>query len=125
TGRPARLAIGASSPVVVGQWHGRPWAADSVQLAETAEIARALLDGQRTDHDGKRAASRGFRLRLDPPGAHITVAAFGRRSLEVAGAVADRVVLNMVTPEATRRLVATVEDAADRAGRPRPSVAVW
>ena len=25
SGRPANLAIGASSPVVVGAWHGRPW----------------------------------------------------------------------------------------------------
>lgn len=125
TGRQVKLAIGASSPVVVGQWHGRPWAADSNHLAETAAIARALLDGERTDHRGERAASHGFRLRLDPPGAHITVAAFGRRSLEVAGAHADRVVLNMVTPEAAKRLVTTVEEAAERAGRPRPSIAAW
>lgn len=125
TGRPVRLAIGSSSPFVVSRWHGRPWSQTARRLDETAVIARHLLDGGRTDHDGDTAASHGYRLRLDPPGAHLTVAAFGPRALDVAAARADRVVFNMVTVDTAARLVERVRHAAADHGRRPPSAAVW
>src|SRR5262245_30416733 len=51
-GRPARLAIGASSPVVVSQWHGRPWRRTATHLRETAEALRPLLAGERSGYEG-------------------------------------------------------------------------
>lgn len=119
-GRPVRLAIGASSPAVVDRWHGRPWVDTARHLAETAAIVRTLLEGGRTDHDGARSASHGFRLRLQPPGCHLTVAAFGPAALQVAARHGDRVVLNMVT-SAT---VAAVAEKLSR-GERRPTLAVW
>lgn len=123
TGRPARIAIGSSSPVVVERWHGRPWTDTARGLADAATIVRALLNGERTDHRGRHSSSRGFRLRLDPPGCHLTIAAFGRRALTVAAEHADRVVLNMVTTAGAARIVT---ELARRAGSaPPPPVAVW
>ena len=46
-GRAAHLAIGASSPVVVERWHGRPWRRTATHLRETAEAVRPLLAGER------------------------------------------------------------------------------
>lgn len=90
-GRPVRLAIGASSPVVVEAWHGRRWAGAGA-LRDAAERLRPLLAGAK-DPTG------GYRLRLDPPEApHLTIAAFGAASRRVAGQAADRMVLNLCTP---------------------------
>lgn len=123
TGRPARVAIGSSSPVVVERWHGRPWTDTTQGLADVATVVRALLSGERTDHRGRHSSSRGFRLRLGAPGCHLTIAAFGPRALTVAAEHADRVVLNMVTTTSAARIVA---ELARRAGpAPPPPVAVW
>lgn len=123
TGRPARLGLGASSPVVVNRWHGRKWGATSRNLAESADIVRALLTGEKTDHDGREASSHGYRLRLEPPGCHLTIAAFGPRALAVAAGRADRLVLNMVTAASAARLVTRLRRLCGSA--PLPEVAVW
>lgn len=123
TGCPTRIAIGSSSPVVVERWHGRPWTDTASGLADSATIIRTLIDGGRTDHAGRHSSSRGFRLRLDPPDCHLTIAAFGPRALSVAARGADRVVLNMVTTETAARLVG--ELARQTAPAPPPPVAVW
>lgn len=117
TGREVGLAVGTSSPVVVEQWHRRPRRAPARTLADTVERVRAILAGERTD---------GFRLRLTPrPETPITVAAFGTRAVGVAARHADRMVLNLVTPDAAARLCARLAEAARDAGRSRPPVAAW
>src|SRR3954454_12263369 len=46
-GRPAGLALGASSPTVVEQWHQRAWTGAAVQMRATLEAVRLLLAGDR------------------------------------------------------------------------------
>lgn len=125
TGRTVRLAIGASSPVVVTKWHGGNWAGTATHLGETAGIVRSLLEGGRSAHDGTRSRSHGYRLRLDAPGCHLTIAAFGPATIHTAALHADRVVLNMVTPATAARLSSSIRRIAHGAGRSSPSVAVW
>ena len=103
TGRRTHVALGTSSEVVA-RWHGRD-RRGAVDLLRTATTdVRALLDGERVN---------GFRLRQPPPAATLTVAAFGPRAVEIAGA-ADRMVLNMVTVDAAASLAAC-----------HPNTAVW
>lgn len=123
SGRPARLALGSSSPVVVERWHGRPWTNTAAQMEEAADILRTLLGGERTAHEGRQLSSHGYRLRLDPPGCHLTVAAFGDRALQVAACKADRVVLNMVAPDSVERMAARLDELTGT--RPIPPIAVW
>jgi probable F420-dependent oxidoreductase len=94
TGRAVHVALGTSS-VTVARWHGRSRAGAADALARALCEVRALLAGERVN---------GFRLSEPPPQAPtITVAAFGPRAVEIAGA-ADRMALNMVTVDAARRL---------------------
>ncbi|HEX7303541.1 LLM class F420-dependent oxidoreductase [Lentzea sp.] len=87
TGRRADLALGASSPRIVTEWHGREWA--PVRLTrETVRDTRALLNGERVA---------GFRLQHPVPDASISVAAFGPAMTRVATEVGDEVVLNLVS----------------------------
>ena len=125
TGRPARLALGASSVVVVEEWHGRERLRTAKHLAETARILRGLLDGEKVDFEGELASCKGYRLRLDAPGTPLTVAAFGPAAVRVAGRYSDRMLLNMVTPQSLALLRAQVDAAAADAGRPSPKLAVW
>ena len=95
--RPARLAVGASSPAVVQRWHGRPWTEQTTKVEEAVLLIRSVLAGERTSHAGAHFQSDGFRSALGRQAAHITVAAFGPRMTEMAGRCGDRVVLNLVS----------------------------
>lgn len=106
-GRPADLALGASTPTLVSRWHGRDWPDNPRLMRAAVPAVRDLLNGSR--------GPGGFRLRAPAPGTRIAVAAFGPRMLEAAREVADRVVLNIVTPDAACELVA----------RARLPVTVW
>ena len=125
TGRQVGLALGASSTVVVEEWHGRPRLRTARHLDETARIVRALLAGEKVAIEGELASCRGYRLRLDPVPAPLTVAAFGPAAVRVAARRADRMLLNMVTPASLQRLQRQVADAAREAGKVAPAVAVW
>ncbi len=125
TGRTTCLALGASSTVVVEEWHGRSRSRSATHLAESTQIVRGLLNGEKVDFNGEMASCRGYRLRLDAPGTPLTVAAFGPAAVRAAARHADRMVLNMVTPASLARLRAQMETAAAEAARPAPKLAVW
>jgi len=123
--RPAQLALGASTPFVVERWHGRPWHHTVTQLRETVEALRPMLAGERSDFEGDQVRTTGFRLRVAPPNATITLAAFGPRTVRLAGEIADRMVLNLVTVDQVARLRAALAEAAAAAGRSTPPIACW
>ncbi|NND85585.1 MAG: LLM class flavin-dependent oxidoreductase, partial [Acidimicrobiia bacterium] len=101
------VALGASTRAVTEGWHGREWTDLPARLEETAGIVRGVLDGERTDHAGA-LSTRGFRLGIESASPEVAIAAFGPRSLEVAGEVADRLVVNLVTPVQAGRLAEAV-----------------
>jgi probable F420-dependent oxidoreductase len=125
TGRAVSVALGTSSPVVVESWHGRDRTRSAVALDESARAVRLLLDGEKAEVAGQVVRTSGYRLRLDPPRSELVIAAFGHRAITVAARHADRMVLNLVDPEAVRDLVAALRAAAGALGRPCPRVAVW
>jgi probable F420-dependent oxidoreductase len=125
TGRPTGLALGASSTVVVEEWHGRERIRTAKHLAETTQIVRGLLRGDKVNFQGEMASCSGYRLRLEAPHSQLTVAAFGPAAVRVAARHSDRMLLNMVTPESLARLRAQMEAAAGEAGREPPKLAVW
>jgi len=102
TGRRVHVALGTSSDTVA-RWHGRSRSGAADALARALAGVRALLAGERVN---------GFRLsQLPSPPPTITVAAFGPKAVAVA-ADADRMVLNMVTVAAARRLAAEHSNTA-------------
>jgi len=124
-GRRAHLAIGSSSALVVEQWHGRRRERTARHIRETAEAVRPLLAGEKSRFEGELVRTDGYRLRLAPPGASLTVAAFGPATIRVAARLADRMVLNLVTPDLVRQLADQLAGEADKAGRERPRLAAW
>ena len=125
TGRATGLALGASSTVVVEEWHGRERKRTAKHLGETARIVRGLLDGDKVDFQGELASCKGYRLRLDATHSPLTVAAFGPAAVRVAARYSDRMLLNMVTPQSLGRLREQMAAEAEAAGRDCPKLAVW
>jgi probable F420-dependent oxidoreductase len=126
-GRGANLALGASTPVVVSQWHGRRWEPSGMVAAMRDNVAaiRTILAGKRSASTAGAVRTNGFRLAGGAAPANITIAAFGPAMLRLAAEIADRVVVNLVTPAQARRVRAAVDQAASSAGRPAPPLAAW
>lgn len=125
TGRPVAVALGTSSPTVVGQWHGRSPARAAQTLRESARACRELMAGRRAEFEGQVLRTSGFRLRLDPPGGPLTIAAFGPRAVQVAAEEGERMVANLVTVDALAELAEARTVAAAEAGRAPVALAVW
>jgi len=124
-GRPAHLALGASTPVVVSQWHGRPWRHTLTHMRETVAALRPILAGERSDSDGALAHSHGFRLASGAQQTRLAVAAFADGMIDLAATVADRLVVNLLTPAQVARVRQRADAAAAAAGRTRPPLVAW
>lgn len=124
-GRPAHLALGASSPEIVQGWHGVPWGRALQRLRETHEATSPILRGGRADYTGDAVQSHGFRLRSPPTDPTITLAVFGSATLSWGARHANRLVLNLLTDTALDRLCQRIREEAEAVQRPRPHVCLW
>jgi probable F420-dependent oxidoreductase len=106
-GRPANLALGSSTKTVVRDWHGRHWGDNLERAEQTVRWLRPLLAGERSPG--------GFRLRTTFPGSQIALAAFGPEMERLAARIADRLVLNLLTPA----------QVAEFRARTRLPITVW
>ena len=105
--------------------HGRARHRPGTALAESAQAVRRLFSGERTEFLGEVLSTRGYRLTLDPPGGPLTIAAFGERAVRTAAAHADRMVLDLVSPQLAGEYRVKLDAAATAAGRPAPTLAAW
>lgn len=116
TRRPVTVALGTSSPRLVGD--GRGTAGGAAALADSAQAVAGLLSGESSGESE-------FALRLPAPGGGVTVAAFGSRAVRAAAEFADRMVLDLVSVDTAARLRAELDEAAEKLDRPAPRLAVW
>lgn len=118
---PGRIALGlgVSSETIVGQWHGLPFRRTLAQLREAVTIIRAVLRGERVGFEGEFYRVRNFRLLVPAPREPVPIylAALGPRALELAGEIADGVLLNWMAPESVPAAIEYVRKGAERARR--------
>jgi len=119
------LGVGRS---VAATWRavGLPAVTNAV-LVDTADVVRRLCRGERVSYSGP--AGNYPKMRLgdlpDAPVPPLVLAAIGPRSLALAGAHFDGVLLHpFLTPEAVKRSAETVRRAAEEAGRDPATVRV-
>jgi probable F420-dependent oxidoreductase len=121
-GRPVGVVLGTSSKRVVEGVHGRARTRPAAVLAETAEAVGTLMRGELGQPIVPGSV---FRRRQRAPGGRVTVAAFGDRAIAAAAEHADRMLLDLVSPEEVRVLRGKLDAAAERAGRAPPRLAAW
>jgi probable F420-dependent oxidoreductase len=113
------LGLGLSSKTIVEQWHGLTFSPALAQIREAVEIVRKVAAGERVNYEGKFYHVKNFRLTGPAPKAPVRIylAALGPEMLELAGEIADGVLLNWIPPEAVPASIAHLEAGARRAGR--------
>ena len=113
------LGLGTSTPLIVEDWHATPWGESPLALArECVELTRRFLRGERVTTESGRWRYRRAQLATQPPPrAPIYLAALNDKMLELAGEIADGVVLNFVTVADVRHARERVAAGAARAGR--------
>ena len=113
------LGLGTSTPLIVEDWHATPWGESPLALArECVDLTRRFLRGERVTTESGRWRYRRAQLGTrPPPRAPIYLAALNDKMLELAGEIADGVVLNFVTVADVRHARERVAAGAARAGR--------
>ncbi len=113
------LGVGTGGLGFVTRGHGVRLDAPVARMRETVEIVRRLVRGDRVDHRGRFFQVRGFRLR-EPAQAPVPIhlAALNHRMTELAGEVADGVIINFLTAERfDDQVFPWLRAGASRAGR--------
>ncbi len=113
------LGLGCSSETIVARWNGVPFEKPLARVRETVSLVRSMLQGERSNFQGKTVRSEGFRLMSPPPEpVPIYVGALRPPMLRVAGEIGDGVAVNLFPVSALPRMIAEVKRGAEKAGRP-------
>ncbi|MBI4589703.1 MAG: LLM class F420-dependent oxidoreductase [Candidatus Rokubacteria bacterium] len=114
-----RLGLGISSKIIITQWHGLPFERPLEQLREAVQIIRTVLAGERVNFEGQFYRLKNYRFLLGAPPRPVPIylGALGPQMLQLAGEIADGVLLNWIPPEAIPRSIQQIEIGARRAGR--------
>jgi probable F420-dependent oxidoreductase len=119
------LGLGAGSQPIVEAWNGGRFARPATRVREMVQVIRAVLTGERVVFRGQTLSVDGFRLARPPAQpVPIYVAALRAGMLQVAGEVADGVILNWLAAGDVPRVVDVVRAAAARAGRDPAAVEI-
>ena len=110
-----QLGIGASSPVVVGDWNAADFTRPFARSRDMLEFLRAALAGEVVDREFETFRVRRFRLERPPatPPA-VLLAALRPGMLRLAASAADGVILNWLAATDVPRALA--EATSDRPG---------
>lgn len=113
------LGLGASTQNMIERWYGLPFSRPLIRIRESVGLLRQIFNGEKTAFEGQTISSRGFQLKAVPSAPiPINLAAIGPRMLELAGEIADGVMLNDFTPpDRLDRALAHIDSGAKRAGR--------
>ena len=122
---PGRIVagFGASSPIIVGRWHGLDFNKPYTTTREYLELFARAMAGGKVSYDGDELRCEGFRLQMTPPEpVPVWLGAMGDRMLGLAGAVADGAFLAWCPPGEVAGKRRLVREAARAAGRDPDSV---
>lgn len=113
------LGLGTSTKVIIEDWHATPWGSSPLALVrESVGLVKRFLDGERVTTASGRWRYTRAQLTIRPDGrVPVYIAALNDRMLELAGEIADGVLLNFVTVADVRHARERVAAGAARAGR--------
>lgn len=113
------LGLGVGHGPNVESWDGVPFKQPITRLRETIQIARGLLSGEQVEFSGRQFNVSGASLDAATPSGKVPIyiAALGPQMLEMAGELADGVLMNWPTAAFLPQAVEHVKRGAEKAGR--------
>jgi probable F420-dependent oxidoreductase len=112
-----RLGLGVSTRNI-NSFHGIPWDYPVSRTREYVTILRRVLAGERLTYDGKFYRPRGFQLSMPiPKRVPLYLAAVNPQMLQLAGEIADGVLLAWLPASQVPHSLAEIARGAERAGR--------
>jgi alkanesulfonate monooxygenase SsuD/methylene tetrahydromethanopterin reductase-like flavin-dependent oxidoreductase (luciferase family) len=118
------VGLGVGSRVHSTRWHGAHYAHPGLMLRETIACLREIATGRPVEFHGELVKVDGFQLAGGARPIRVGVGGMGPRSVALAGAEADALVLNMVPRSMVGVLVQQLRDSARAAGRDEQAVEV-
>jgi probable F420-dependent oxidoreductase len=105
------LGLGASSPVIVGNWNGIPFEEPYRRSRDVLRAVRTALAGQRVDGEFDTFTVKRFKLEQAPaPAPPIVLAGLREQMLRLAGREADGAILNWLAPEDVAQCTAAIDN---------------
>jgi probable F420-dependent oxidoreductase len=118
SGGRAVLGIGVSSPQIVTDWNQAPYDKPLRRARETIEALRQMFAGEKVIYNGDCVNVNGYRMMPAPKKPiPIYLGALNKKMLQLAGEVADGVVINMLGETHVPKVLAEVRKGAERAGK--------
>src|SRR5205823_10899090 len=97
---------------------GIPFDKPLTRMRETLLVVRDLLNGEKVTYDGQTIRLDGYRMTVQNDGpAKVYIGALNKGMLQLAGELADGVIINMLGPEHVPMVLAEVAAGAKQAGR--------
>src|SRR5271166_3664494 len=118
SGGRAIAGLGVSSPIIVERWHGASYRKPVTAMRECVTIMRQLFTEGKSKFEGEVYKSDfrlGMRVPKRPP--KIYLAALNAPMLQLAGELADGVLMNYSPPEAMPAMIKEIHAGAQKAGR--------
>jgi len=107
------LGLGTSSHAMIEGWHGMSFEQPLGRVRDTMAVLRSALAGEKTSYQGKTLHSQGFRLGIRLPSRpRIYLAALREKMLQLAGALGDGLIINMMPLDAMPRIVSAYRQGA-------------
>lgn len=120
-----RLVLGlglAHEPSVTGRWK-MTWERPVRQMMDFLDVLQPLITEGRVNHEGYFWSYEGEIPLLEGPTPKVMIAALGDQMLKLAGASTDGTILWCVGAKTIADHIApAINDAAEKAGRPQPSI---
>jgi probable F420-dependent oxidoreductase len=114
-----RLGLGISTPTIIQSWHGVVYDRPLARLREAIGIIRKALAGERVTQDSGCYPVRNLRLALTTGQERIPiyVAGLNPRMLQLAGELADGVILNWIGEDQVSWALGHLQAGAAKGGR--------
>lgn len=114
------LGLGTSTPVIVEDWHGRPWGKPLAGTREFVMLVRQLLAGERVTADGPFPMKRASLAKKTTAPIPIYLGALNEGMMKLAAEIADGVILNFVSARQVRRSVDLIRSVRTAVGLTAP-----
>ncbi|MFN0094653.1 MAG: LLM class flavin-dependent oxidoreductase [Dehalococcoidia bacterium] len=117
--------FGTSTAAIVAGWHGIPFERPIRHTREYVSLVKRLLAGERVKSEGLFNLRGAVLRNAATPAMPIYLAGLGPQMLELAGEIADGVILNFPTLGYTERALASVDRGLAKAGKSRKDFRVF